>query len=107
MKEELDYNEHTDVMTIKTSYDAAPVIESNKNIRNSNSSKAIQKYKGDLVLAARFAEGDIIRLRNLGYNILSPDSDEVRRALVYVQTHEPHLMTVHGKPFTRQRIKWG
>jgi len=106
MKETYHYDVDTDSLTINTSYDAEPVVDSNKRIKNSYNSKAIKKYDGNLVHAARFSFGDIVRLKNLGYNLLSPDKEEVRRALVYVQNNEPHLMVVHGKPFTNQRIKW-
>lgn len=104
--EKITYDEIDDRLTIETSYDAEPVIDDNKAAKADVNPKAVQKYKGDLVHACRFHEGDIVRLKNLGYNILSPDPEEVRRALVYVQNNEPHLMRVHGKPFTRQRIKW-
>lgn len=106
IKETLIYDEMEDSLSVTTSYDALPVIDSNKRIKNSKNSKAIEKYNGEMVHAARFHEGDIIRLKRLGYDLLSPDQDEVRRALVYIQENEPHLMLVHGKPFTRQRIKW-
>lgn len=100
------YNEKEDKLIVDVSYDAQPVLDQNKAIKNSKSSTTIQKYKGEMVHAASFAEGDVIRLKNMGYNLLSPDPEEVRRALVYVQSHEPHMMLVHGKPFTKQRVKW-
>jgi len=106
IKENYHYDEMEDRLTVTTSYDAQPVIDSNKRIKNGLNSKSIQKYNGDMVHAARFGEGDVVRLKNMGYNLLSPNQDEVRRALVYVQENEPHLMLVHGKPFARQRIKW-
>jgi len=106
INEKLHYDEMTDELSVTTSYDAEPVIDSNHRIRNDTSSKAIQKYSGELVHAARFHEGDVDRLHKMGYKLLSPDPDEVRRALCYVQENEPHLMVVHGKPFSRQRIKW-
>ncbi len=106
IKESVTYDETEDCLTVKTSYDAEPVLDSNKRIKNSLSSKAIKKYDGQMVHAARFHEGDIVRLKNMGYNLLSPDPAEVRRALVYVQSNEHHLMIVHGKPFTKQRVKW-
>ena len=106
MKENITYNDMDDRLTVETVYDAGPVVDQNKSIKLGKSSKAVEKYKGDLVHAASFNEGDVVRLKNLGYNLLSPDQEEVRRALVYVQNHEPHLMLVHGKPFAKQRIKW-
>jgi len=106
LHEQIKYDEAEDRLTISTSYDAEPVIEDNKEAKAGLNPKAIQKYKGDMVHACRLHEGDVVRLRNLGYNLLSPDPDEVRRALVYVQHNEPHLMRVHSKPFTRRRVKW-
>ena len=106
LKETVTYDESEDRLIVNHSYDAQPVLDSNKRIKNSLSSKAIQKYDGNMVHAARFHPGDVQRLIDMGYNLLSPDRDEVRRALVYVQNNEPHLMLVHGKPFAKQRIKW-
>jgi len=106
LKETYHYDELEDKLTVSTSYDAQPVLDSNKRVKNSKNSKFILKYDGGMVHAARFHEGDIVRLKNMGYNLLSPSQDEVRRALVYIQENEPHLLLVHGKPFTRQRIKW-
>lgn len=106
LKENLTYDEAEDRLVVEHSYDAQPVLDSNKRIRNDKNSKAITKYDGNMVHAARFHQGDVQRLINLGYNLLSPDQAEVRRALVYVQENEPHLMLVHGRPFTKQRIKW-
>lgn len=104
--ETLIYDELEDRMIIKTTYDGSEVVDSNKRIKNAVNAKSIQKYKGDMVHAARLHEGDVVRLKNMGYNILSPDKEEVRRALVYIQQNEPHLMLVHGKPFATQRVKW-
>lgn len=106
IKETWHYDEMGDSLTVKSSYDAQPVLDQNKAIKNDKSSKAIQKYDGNMVHAASFAEGDVDRLHKMGYKLLSADPDEVRRALVYVQENEPHLMLVHGKPFARQRVKW-
>jgi len=106
LKETFHYDEMEDCLTVKTSYDAQPVLDQNKAIKNDKNSKAIQRYNGELVHAASFHPGDVDRLHKMGYKLLSPNPDEVRRALVYVQNNEPHLMLVHGKPFARQRVKW-
>lgn len=106
LKETISYDEMGDRLIVESSYDAQPVLDSNKRIKNSLNSKAIQKYNGEMVHAARFHEGDVVRLRNMGYNLLTSDQDELRRALTYIQENEPHLMLVHGKPFTKQRVKW-
>jgi len=106
MKESYSYDDLTDTLTVKKTYDAEPVIKQNAEERAGINKKAIQKYKGDFVKCASLDQGDVERLYRMGYNILSPDQDEVRRALVYLQSNEPHLMTVHGKPFSRQKVKW-
>ena len=42
MKEEYSYNETEDRLTVSVEYDAQPVIEQNKAIKNSLNSKAIR-----------------------------------------------------------------
>lgn len=64
------------------------------------------QYKGNLAHVGRIDMGDIQRLYNLGYNLMSPDKEEVRRALLYIQSNEPHLLTVNGKPFAKKRNRW-
>lgn len=106
IKENITYDEMEDKLHVETTYDAQPVLEQNKIIKSGNSSKAIQKYNGEFVHAASLHEGDVVRLINMGYNLLSPDVEEYRRALLYVQENEPHLMLVHGKPFSKQKFTW-
>lgn len=64
------------------------------------------QFKGNLAHVGRIDMGDVQRLFNLGYNLLSPDPDEVRRTLLYVQANEPHLLTVNKKPFAKKRNRW-
>jgi len=104
MKETYKYDDATDTLVVNTTYDREPLIEQNK--AEKNLAPEFGRYKGNLVKAASIGMGDIVRLKNMGYNLLSPDQEEVRRALVYIQQNEPHLMTLPGKPFTKQRIKW-
>ena len=104
MKEESKFDHESGRMIVKTSYDAQPVLDLNKYERNSR--PEFGKYKGNLVQVGRLDEGDIVRLMNMGYNLYSPDPDEVRRTLLYIQTNEPNLLTVSGKPFAKQRTKW-
>ena len=40
------------------------------------------------------------------YNLLSPDPDEWKRALLYIQANEPVWMTVNGKPIASFRQRW-
>lgn len=98
------YLPHEEKVVVKTTYDSSKVIDANKELKNSRAKS--EQYKGDFVHAGRIHEGDIIRLRNLGYDLLSPDPQEWKRALLYIQTHEPHLLTVSGKPFAKKRARW-
>ena len=106
IKNKYTYDEMEDKLIVEHSYDAQPVLDSNKRIKNSINSKSIQKYKGEMVHAGRLHKGDVQRLFDMGYNLMSPDQDEVRRALCYIQENEPHLLLVHGKPFSKQRVTW-
>ena len=98
------YDELEDKMVVKTSYDPSAVLEANK--RAQNAAPEFGKYKGDLAHVGRIHMGDIERLKNMGYNLLSHDQDEVRRALLYLQSNEPHLLMVPGKPFAKKRVTW-
>lgn len=107
MKETITYNDSTDVLTIKTTYDSSKTIE--ENIRQKNAAPEFGKYKSknsQLVHVGRIEEGDVIRLKNMGYNLLSGDREEWRRALLYIQQNEPHLLTVPGKPFAKNKAIW-
>lgn len=95
---------HDDKVINKVSYDPSDVLELNAAQRSERQGPG--KYKGNLVHAARVHLGDIERLKNLGYNLLSHDPAEVRRALLYIQSEENKLLTVDGKPFAKTRPKW-
>lgn len=99
------YDESSDRVLIKHSYDPSEVLGQNQRLRNAASETT--RYKGNLCHVGSIHEGDVIRLQNMGYNLLSADPDETRRALCYIQTSEPHLLTVPGKPFARVRPVWG
>lgn len=104
MKTESFYDEAEDRLTVKTTYDNSEVLKENLIQRNE-----FERYKSkntQLVHVGRIDEGDVIRLKNIGYNLLSPDKDEWRRALLYIQQNEPYLLTVPGKPFTKKRLAW-
>jgi hypothetical protein len=104
MKEISHYDEQSDKLVIQTSYDNTDVIEANK--ADQKKAPNIGRYKGDMVHVGRIHEGDIVRLKNMGYNLLSPDEAEVRRALLYIQNNEQFMLTVPGKPFSKVRAKW-
>lgn len=101
------YDEKEDKLIVTTTYDPSATLEANKAARNSVVEHG--KYKttnNGLVHVGSMEMGDIIRLKNMGYDLLSPDKDEVRRALLYVQQNEPYLLTVTGKPFAKNRTRW-
>lgn len=81
------YDEDNDKLVVSTTYDPSSVIEENKVLRNQG--RITLGSKGQqLILAARITEGDVIRLKALGYNILSGDPQESHRALLYLRDHE-------------------
>jgi len=101
------YDQLEDRLYKTETYDAQPVLDINK--RQKNDAPEIGKYRPDatgMVHVGRLHEGDVNRLFRMGYNVLAADPDERRRALVYIQENEPHLLLVNGKPFARKRNRW-
>lgn len=98
------YDEASDSLTVKTSYDNRAVMAS--NIMTKNLQPETGRYKGNLVKVATIHLGDVIRLKNIGYNILSADPDEVKRALLYIQAEEKALMLMPGKPISKKKQSW-
>ena len=98
------YDEASDSLIVKTSYDSRSVMAD--NILTKNLQPETGRYKGNLVKVATIHEGDVVRLKNLGYNILSPDPDEVKRALLYIQAEEKNHMLMPGTPIGKKRQAW-
>lgn len=98
------YDELENKVISKVTYDPSTVLEVNAAQRAER--QGPQKYVGNLVHAARVHLGDIERLKNIGYNLLSNDPEEVRRALLYIQSEEKAHLTVDGTPFAKKRAKW-
>lgn len=98
------YDEMSDTLHIKTTYDNSAVIAA--NIAQKNLAPETGRYKGNLVHVARIDMGDVVRLKNEGFNLFSPDPDEVKRALLHVQTNEKHLMTLPGTPIAKKKTQW-
>jgi hypothetical protein len=100
------YDDLTDTLGIKTTYDPSDVIEANAKTRAMG-----RKYLGTgaatrMLKVASLPVEHIEALHNMGYSLLSPDPDEVRRALLYIQQNEPVWMTVDGKPIASFKQKW-
>ena len=98
------YDEVTDTLTVRTQYDNRAVIAD--NIMTKNLAPETGRYKGNLVKVGSIHLGDVVRLKNEGFNLLSPDPDEVRRALLHIQANEPSLMTMPGKPIGKKKTQW-
>lgn len=98
------YDQLEDKVINRVTYDNSAIVE--MNARDRFDRQGSGKYKGTLVHAARVHLGDIERLKNLGYNLLSDDPEEVRRTLLYIQSEEWKLLSVDGKPFAKKRVKW-
>lgn len=99
------FDELENKMVQRVTYDSSDVIALNEAEKKARP-EGFGKYKGNMVHVGRVHMGDIERLKNLGYDLLSHDSDEVRRALLYIQSEESSLLTVDGKPFAKHRNKW-
>lgn len=104
LAKETTFDELNNKIVNKVTYDNSDVLALNAAQRAEKIDG--QQFKGNLAHVGRIDMGDIQRLFNLGYNLLSNDKDEVRRALVYIQSNEPHLLTVNKKPFAKKRNRW-
>jgi hypothetical protein len=106
--EKMHYIEAEDKLVVETIYDPTDVLAQNAAERADRPEHG--KYRtstpAGLVKVASIPEEHIVALKNIGYNLLSPDPAEVRRALVYIQQNEPHWLTVSGRPFAIHRPKW-
>ena len=103
--EKRTYIEAEDKLVVETIYDAATTVEVNAR-RRQVAPKQFTTGGKSLVHVASLPMEHLIALENSGYDLMSADPDERRRALVYIQNHEPAWMTVNGKPFASFRPKW-
>lgn len=103
--EKWSYIESEDKLVCETVYDPTETIEANKEARAIAPKHQISN--GKMLTKVMDIDLDhITALKNLGYNLLSPDPDEWRRALLYIQANEPVWMTVNGKPIATFRQRW-
>jgi hypothetical protein len=98
------YDEASDSLVVKTTFDSSAVIAANRQAQND--APETGRYKGNLAHVGRIHMGDIVRLKNEGFNLLSPDPDEVKRALLHIQSNEKYLLTVPGTPIAKRRQSW-
>jgi cytochrome b involved in lipid metabolism len=103
--EKYDYIESEDRLVVTTTYDPTATIEANKEARALAPKHKISN--GKLLTKVMDIDADhITALKNIGYNLLSPDPEEWKRALLYIQSHEPVWLTVNGKPIASFRQRW-
>jgi hypothetical protein len=103
--EKRTYIEAEDKLVVETIYDAATTVEVNKR-RRQMAPKTFTSGGKALVHVASLPQEHLIALENIGYDLMSADPAERRRALVYIQENEPAWLTVNGKPFATFRPKW-
>lgn len=103
--EKYEYIESEDRLVVTTLYDPTETIEANKEKRALAPKHCISN--GKLLVQVMDIEAEhIVALKNMGYNLLSPDPDEWKRALLYIQANEPVWLTVNGKPIASFRQRW-
>lgn len=103
--EAYSYIEAEDKLVVETTYDAAPTIENNAKIRTGYPVTIGSKGQR-MVLAASVPLEHVTALKNLGYDLLSPDQQEVRRALCFIQSEQAAFLTTDKKMFALHRPKW-
>jgi hypothetical protein len=103
--EKTEYIESEDRLVVTTTYDATQAMEQAAILR-SDKPVQIGANGRELVLAAVVPMEHIVALKNLGYDLLSPDPAEYRRALCYIQSEQSNFMAMEGNPFAMHRNKW-
>lgn len=98
------YDDAKDVLVVKTSYDSSAVLALNAQQRNA--APETGRYKGNLVHVGRIHMGDVLRLKNEGYDLLSADPEEAKRALLYIQSNERAHLTMPGTPIGKKKQSW-
>lgn len=103
--EKLHYEEEHDRIIVETIYDADPVLEQNAALRASEPVTIGSKGQ-QLVLGMSLPLEHVEALKNMGYNLFSPDREEVRRAILYVQANQQMFLTTNKKMFADRPSKW-
>lgn len=102
--EKSSYDQLEDRLIVKTTYDNSEVLKA--NLAERNAAPEHGRYKGNFAHIGRIHMGDIVRLKNAGYDLLSPDPEEVKRALLYIQSNEKYMLTVPGNPIAKRKLVW-
>lgn len=103
--EKTTYIESEDRLVVQTIYDAEPAIQEAARARQAGG--VVIGSKGQQLLkAAVIPLEHIVALKNEGYDLLSPDPAEFRRALVYIQNNQQRFMATDKKVFSTAKPKW-
>ena len=98
------YNEENDSFITAVKYDNGAVLHA--NLEAQKKAPETGRYKGNFAHVGSIHMGDVVRLKTLGYDLLSSDPDEAKRALLYIQSNERHLLTVPGTPIAKKKTQW-
>lgn len=98
------YNEEKDSFITAVKYDNGAVLHS--NLEAQKQAPETGRYKGNFVHIGEIHVGDIIRLKTLGYDLLSSDPEEFKRALLYIQSNERHMLKMPGNPIAKKKTQW-
>jgi hypothetical protein len=104
--EKRSYIEEKDQLVVETIYDPSATIEANKAIRNSGERDYFGSKGQRMLHVASIDMDHVLALKNMGYDLLSPDPSEVKRALLYIQANEQAWMLVDGKPIAERNTQW-
>jgi len=103
--ERVTYIESEDRLVVETLYDAEPAMREAAWARAQGKVQIGSKGQ-ELTLACVIPLEHITALKNEGYDLLSPDPAEHRRALVYIQQNQQRFMATDKKVFSVEKPKW-
>ena len=90
---------------VETVYDAQDALDEAKRAREIGGVHIGSKGQR-MELACVIPLEHITALKNQGYDLLSPDPDKRRAALVYIQSNQQQFMATDKKVFAKRRTKW-
>lgn len=104
--EKRSYIPELDRLVVETIYDAEPAMLEAEAARQQGD--VLIGSKGQQLLKACIIPLEhILRVKEeSGFDLLSPDPDQWRRALVYIQQHHQKFMATDRKVFSVHKPKW-
>jgi hypothetical protein len=103
--ERTTYIESEDRLVVETIYDAEPAMREAEEARQMGG--VLVGSKGQQMLKACVIPVEHIQRvkQESGYDLLSPDPDQWRKALLYIQQNHQRFMATDKKVFTGQETK--